>query len=155
MNNIDKKKYVTYDQAVKLKEKEFNEECKYFYDMEFKELTFHIGDVGDIYRNSEIVNGYGKLNYPMISAPRLTDVVDWLLKHHDIWVYTYPVKPFNPFEGDEHYPNIVWVSKVLSLKQVNFEKFIDADNGLAVNHHHTPEDAISAALDFLLKDNTK
>ncbi len=148
---MNKKKYVTYDQSVKLKEKEFNEECKYYYDTEFKELTFHIGYVGDTYRNSEIENGYGGLNHPMISAPRQDDVIEWLLEHHNIWVYTYPVKTFNPIGDDEHYPKIVWISKVLSLKQVNFEKFIDADNGLAVNHHHTPEDAISAAFDFLLK----
>lgn len=140
---------VTFEQAVKLKEKGFDEPCKYRYDTEFKELAFHIGDVGDTYKNSEITNGYGKLKYPMISAPTLNDVVDWFLEKHGFWLYTYPVAPF--IVDDEDYPRIVWVSKICSLNQPNFEKFIDVDNGLAINHHRTKDDAISAAIDYILK----
>ena len=78
------------------------------------------------------------------------DVVDTFLTEHGIHIYTYPVAPF--VMDDEDYPRIVWVSKICSLNQVNFEKFVDEDNGLAVNHHRTKDDAINAAIKFLLKE---
>jgi hypothetical protein len=142
-------KKVTFEQAVKLKEMGFDEPCKYYYDLEFKESTFHVGDVGDTYKNSEITNGYGKEKFPMVSSPTLNEVVDWFLKVHSVWIFTYPVAPY--VFDDEDYPKVVWVSKICSMFQVNFDRFIDADNGLAVNHHHTPDDAISAAIDHMLK----
>jgi hypothetical protein len=32
------------------------------------------------------------------------------------------------------------------------EKFINTDNGLAINHHHSPTEAYSAAIEYTLKN---
>jgi len=78
---------VSYAIAKLLKEKGFDDECKYYYD-ENEELTFHIGYIGDIWKNSEIKDGlpYTKENSPCISAPTIADVVMWLYEKHGIWI---------------------------------------------------------------------
>ncbi len=81
---------VTFEIAVLLNEKGFNEECKYFYYLNDKELSYHIGYIGDVWKNSEIKNGlpYIKQKYlsPCISAPTIPEVIMWLYNNYDIWV---------------------------------------------------------------------
>lgn len=75
--------HVDFNTAILLKEKGFDEECKYYYDFEYKELSFHQGYVGDIYKNSEIKNGYGKKHkFPMVSAPEQWEVIEWFFKKY-------------------------------------------------------------------------
>jgi hypothetical protein len=126
--------YVSFEQAWKLKDKGLNFWCKYRY-------TDFNGRIQLEENASEI--------FPY--APEQHQVVEWLITNHGIWIYTYPVAPF-VIDGED-YPKIVWVSKICSLNQVNFEKFIDADNGLAVNHHRSPQEAYSAAFDYILQNN--
>ena len=68
--------YVTFEQAQFLKNLDFDLECKYYYDTEYKELTFHIGYVGDVYKNSEMID--------KISAPEQWQVLEWLRVKHGI-----------------------------------------------------------------------
>lgn len=81
----------------------------------------------------------------------LMPILEWLRVNHSIWIYTYPVAPH--IIDNENYPKIVWVSKICSLNQLNFEKFIDANNGLAVNHHLSSQDAYCSAIDYVLVNN--
>ena len=81
--------YVTFEQAKKLKEKGFDVECKYYYNIEFKELSFHIGYVGDIYKNSEMSD--------KISAPEQWQVIEWFRVKCSIWVTT-DRNDFNKFK---------------------------------------------------------
>jgi hypothetical protein len=78
-------------------------------------------------------------------------IVEWLRVNHDIWVYSYPIHPFNSDE-DTSYPKTVWISKIISTNYKFEEKFIDADNGLAINHHKSPQEAYSAAFDYVLNN---
>lgn len=82
------------------------------------------------------------------SYPTIAEVIMWLYEKHGIWIYAYPVQPlvFN----DENYPKTVWVVKCLSMNQIMFEKFIDTNNGLAINHHNSPTEAYEAAIEYVL-----
>jgi len=129
--------YVTWEQAKLLKEKGFDEECKFYYDLGFKELTFHVEDT---WKNSEIQNGYpngvfeklGK--YPMISAPEQWQVVEFLRINHGIWVIVLP----ELLNGEKirYYPSI-------------FEKGVGED---IEQYFDTPQEAYSAAFDYILKE---
>jgi hypothetical protein len=116
--------YVTFEQAKWLKEKGFNEECKYYYDIEFKELTFHIGYVDDIYKNSELEDE--------ISAPEQHHVVEWLRLKYGIWVY---VKQ-----------GYLWEWNIESIE--NKPKLIYND-GL----EDSPQAAYSTAFDYIKNNN--
>lgn len=144
--------YITLEQAILLKEKGFNEKCGNYYVLDYSSFKstgivkpFVGVEDGGIYLRT-----ISKSQPHMGLAPEQHQVIEWLLDTHGIWVYSYPVSPFN-LDGDD-YPKVVWVSKVVSLKQVNFEKFVNSDNGLAINHHHSPQEAISAAIDYILKE---
>ena len=82
--------------------------------------------------------------------PTIADVVMWLYEKHGIWIYTYPVQPL--VFDDEEYPKTVWVVKCLSMNQIMFEKFIDAKNCLAINHHASPTEAYEAAIFYVLSN---
>ena len=71
-----KNQFVPYQIAKTLKEKGFDEECRFHYDVEFKECTWNIEF--EPLKNSEIIRGYYKLTYPMISAPTYQQAIDWL-----------------------------------------------------------------------------
>lgn len=133
---------VDFELAKWLQLKGFDEPCKMVWD-NWNHLEEW--EDGDFHKNS---TKNGSVYY---SAPEQHQVVEWLLKTHSLWIYTYPVAPF--IVDDENYPKIVWVLKICSLNQVNFEKFIDADNGLAINHHHSPQEAYSAAFDYIKNNN--
>lgn len=135
---------VTRDIAVKLKDKGYNRPCTAYY----SDLNLYDGELTD-HNNTTIGDTeMHKRNAGHYSAPTITEVIQWFLDEHGFWVYTYPVAPWVQ-EGDD-YPKVVWVGLISSLKQLNFEKFVDADNGLAVNHHHKPEDALMVAIDYLI-----
>ncbi len=142
MNNKIEPCYVDFNTAKLLKEKGFDE---------ITDTIFMINHSTEVV--FENINGlkHSDGNNPFISRPEQWEVIEWLRVNHGIWIYTYPVVPF---ADDLEYPKIVWVSKICSLKQVNFEKFIDADNGLAINHHYGPEEAYSVAIDYVLTNLT-
>lgn len=77
------------------------------------------------------------------------EIIEWLRILHGIWIYSYPVHPFNSDENND-YPKTVWVSKIISTNYRFEEKFINVDNGLAINHYNTPQKAYSAAFDYIL-----
>lgn len=83
----------------------------------------------------------------------IVDALMWLYEKHGIWIYSYPAQPL--VLDNEEYPKIVWVVKCLSMNQVMFEKFIDADNGLAINHHISPTEAYEAAITYCLENLIK
>jgi len=144
MNNNIKPHYVDFNTAKLLKEKGFKYYCPISYWNQ--ELTYNTP--GYPLENGE-TSQENYYDFERYYAPEQHIVVEWLRINYGIWIYTYPVAPF--IVDDEDYPKIVWVSKICSLNQVNFEKFIDADNGLAVNHH-SPEKAYNAAFDYILNN---
>jgi hypothetical protein len=75
-------------------------------------------------------------------------LIEWLRVNHGIWIYTYSVAPY--ISEDEDYPKIVWVSKIQKFKE--FDIFVNTDNELAINHFNTPQEAYSAAFDYVLNN---
>jgi hypothetical protein len=128
--------YVTFEQAKWLKEKGFN----------VPTLTYWSKRDGLI-ENEITLKNHNERGEWSTSRPEQWQVCEWLRVNHGIWVYTYSVAPY--IADDEDYPKIVWVSKVQKFKE--FDIFIDTDNDLAVNHHHSPQEAYSAAFDYILK----
>ena len=148
MNNIIKPHYVDFNTAKLLKEKRLVADCKKYWvkytDTEYKEMSdIQLEDL-----DREIGIG-GNLVIPKYEQ---WQVVEWLRVNHGIWVYSYPIHPFNSDE-DDGYPKTVWISKIISTNYVFQEKFIDSDNGLAVNHHNSPQEAYSAAFDYIRLNN--
>lgn len=90
-------------------------------------------------------------------APTIAEVIMWLYEKHSVWIYSYPVQPF-VFDVEDN-PRTVWIAKVNApLKKFRnseegdtlIEVFVDAENGLAINHHRSQPEAIEAGIRFAL-----
>jgi hypothetical protein len=81
-----KEQLISFETAKLAKEKGFDEECRHFFEVEHPDQrpTFH--PEYEPYRNSEIINGYGKCDYPMMSAPTQSLLQKWLREVHKISV---------------------------------------------------------------------
>lgn len=86
MNNNTKEDYVSFQNALLLKEKGFDVGCKYYYDEKYEELTYHTDY--EHFKNSEIENGYDNLKFKMISAPTTQMVVKWIYDNFALWIVT-------------------------------------------------------------------
>jgi hypothetical protein len=132
--------YVTFEQAKLLKEKGFDVECKYYFDIEFKELTFHIGDVGDTYKNSELVD--------KISAPEQWQVIEWLRIKHGVWIYALPCADIIDDKTSTFKPNGKWISH---CDDVTINKPMVASDTIFISlEFNSPQEAYSAAFDYVL-----
>ena len=128
--------YVSFEQSKLLKEKGFKHYCP---------ISYWEGELTNRTPGYELENGETSqenyYDFPRYYAPEQWQVVEWLKVNYGIWVYTYSVAPF--IADNEDYPKIVWVSKVQKFEQ--FDKFIEADNGLAINHHSLQQEDYSEA----------
>jgi hypothetical protein len=124
-------KPVNSEIAKLLKEKGFNEKCKL------------------LYKDGELINckPYNVVDNKTFQstryyiAPIIAEVVSWLYKKHGIWIYSYKITPF--VDDEFPYPKYVWIS-------ICDEKFVDIDNGLAINHHNSLTEAYEAAIEYAL-----
>lgn len=127
---------INFELAKLLKEKGFDEPTLLCYDKcdmlaSYAETVFKPKNYN--------TSGYVK------SAPTIAEVIMWLYEKHGIWIYSYKVEPF--VYEDIPYPKYVWISKC-------DEKFVDTDNGLAVNHYNSPIEAYEAAIEYTLNNLT-
>lgn len=80
---MDKNCFVSYETALKLKEKGFNEPC-YAYHRELlgsREPLFHVNEA----KYKPVINSeLGENKYNMVSAPNIVQVWNWFLKNHSI-----------------------------------------------------------------------
>ena len=108
---------------------------------------------GDYFSNEKQMISYKNYNQicNIYSRPTIAEVVMWLYEKYGIWIYSYSVAPY--ILDEEEYPKIVFVSKVQKFKE--FDRFIDTDNGLAVNHFNSPIEAYEAAIAYTLKNLIK
>jgi hypothetical protein len=129
--------YVNFEQAKWLKEKGFNVECLCFYcinttcnyiDKPYK-YSFEINANQENFVNGKLDNfGYGET----YSAPEQWQVVEWLLQNHEIWI------------------------TVTSISQESWQWHItkpgDVLGKLYEEDFHTPQQAYSAAFDYVLNN---
>jgi hypothetical protein len=121
--------YATFEQAKLLKEKGFDLKSKYHYpDLSEKQeicLTTDWNNFTDMAGNSEY-----------FTAPKQWQVVEWLRVNHGIWICVnwYPENDINRWS--------CIVDKIGNFKQLGFLKGFN-----------TPQEAYSAAFDYILNNN--
>jgi uncharacterized protein with NRDE domain len=116
-----KPKHVTFEQAVRLKEKDFNEICNQGYNQVTKGLIKMTN------KNNENI---------LISAPEQWQVVEWLRLIYGIWI---SVSVF--VKRDD---TVVWVYDI-------FEDSYIVEQLQRSKGFHSPQQAYSAAFDYILK----
>lgn len=100
MNNIKKMKYVNFAIANLLREKGFDEKCFFCYENDWGNHTCklvlkeRILDINDGLRNSSL-SVYGGAHWDCISAPTLSEVLDWLRDKHNLHIYAFNTKSEN------------------------------------------------------------
>jgi hypothetical protein len=157
MNQKIKPTYVTFEQSQWLKDKGFDEYCNQYYSQALFEGTnkdwegifskFTVFKRSDFHFNSKPQNN--DLWFEC-SAPEQWLVVEWLRVNHGIWVYvTQKIDWGKTLDSIPTFVNNTWefyIDKVNSFQR----------NGLTVhfenNFHNSPQEAYSAAFDYI-KDN--
>ncbi len=124
--------YATYEQAKWLKEKGFDVLTWYCY-LKDRTVQFSSGDENDV----DLYNHNLWDNYSM---PEQWQVVEWLRVNHGIWVSV------NIAMDDK------WYFELYNLKDKrNAEIVIEDEN--VTDFHNSPQEAYSAAFDYILNSN--
>ena len=136
--------YVTFEQAKLLKEKQFDEECSRFYVKPNCKL-FGIDEHGRYYpiknkpKELWIVGNVAAQNVKnVILAPEQSQVVEWLRIKHNIWVDV----SIDQFSKPK---NLQWMYSIVFLKDCTYSH--------SPKSYNSPQEAYSAAFDYILKKN--
>jgi hypothetical protein len=127
-------KYTTLDQSKVLKEKGFDEECRMCVeDGDDRPLPFDCGR--ELHKNSL---------HPYYSAPEQWVVVEWLRINHGIWVFP---------EWQCGKKN--WIFNIEKLN--SYDETIEIQKNyykeLGEEEYNSPQEAYSAAFDYILTNN--
>jgi hypothetical protein len=118
-------KYITLEQSKWFKEKGFDEKVKRFFDLI---SNTEIGDAS---------LGNYNLTKQSVSIPEQHVVVEWLRVNHDIWVGVIPDVGMD----------LIYTYKIYSVE-------VGVERGLANgNNYDTPQEAYSAAFDYIKNNN--
>lgn len=123
------KEFVSYEQALALKELGFDENYLAWYHK--GKLTFN-----KLY-NLQDLNGHARNS----SAPIKQQAFRFFQEKYGLHFYSFEIMPF---DDNLYYPRKVWIGKIN-------ETFIDINNGLAFNHFKTYEEAEESCLDKLIE----
>lgn len=122
--------YVTFEQAKLFKELGFDEPCNRFYN--------NNGDISDLLEPEDIKyfnNRRADVQQTFACmAPEQWQVVEWLLTNYGIWV---SVQPNIPYVDND------WCFKI--FENCRFE--------LSLEGYNTPQEAYSAAFDYIINSN--
>lgn len=142
--------FVTYEQALKLKELGFDETCfGYYVDGELRGINLGLEELGGVepyYKrfgfhticNSDITN----MKKTVVTAPTFSQSFRFFREKYGLDFYSYRVLPF--IDENDPYPKQVWVGKINT-------QFVNTDNGLAINHFHSYEEGELACLNNLIE----
>jgi hypothetical protein len=119
--------YVTFEQAKKLKEKEFNVPTQWAFDLK-----------GQDYKDEHWDIDYNCCTYNCYSKPEQWQVVEWLRVVHGIWAYC-------EINGDRYYCK---AKKLKSNWRRVVSGVVDNENTL----YNTPQEAYSEAFDYVLNN---
>lgn len=151
-----KEHYVSYSQAVKLKELGFDWKCDRFYDGNKRLLESSIFSrtyrVSDYWHN---FNEYDRDNhrqslYVSCSAPRLDQAQAWLREHYGIYVSANPYSDYSK-DADGRICD-EWYFWSFELMRVPSGEFMDDANGEYKSYEQALCAGIDAALELLGKE---
>jgi len=117
---------ISFEIAKLLKEKGFDENCRYCYVGHYEPHHIKVTELGYLQRNSELI----ELTY---TAPIISDVIVWLYEKYGIWICVEKYWDLGIFCG--------------------FEATIDTNDGfINTETYNSPTEAYSAAIEYTLKN---
>jgi hypothetical protein len=125
--------YVSYEQAKLLKEKGFDVLCR-------NRLTSLIDSSGK-YETPQNFNKY--LN--AVSLPEQWQVVEWLLKTHNIFLWAQPYADRATFQP-------YWVYMNEKSKKAPLQYHLSGNASICGSDYKSPQEAYSASFDYILKE---
>lgn len=123
-------KPVSFDLAKLLKEKGFDENCRYGYNGSFEPHHTGLIEFGYLQTNSELL----ELTY---LAPTIADVVMWLYEKHGIWIRVTPI----PYSDNLTHWRWEHMSTNYSTRSLKWKKEQD---------YMSPTEAYEAAIEYCL-----
>ena len=135
---------VSFETAMLLKEKGFNEPCSYYYeDDELYKLGYYHGDGAGFTRNNSPINDRLLCEEMQCTAPTQSLAQKWLRETRNITFNA------NPHSNNGKIIYIVTIKVISSNKYIDFNVMMDTSNKAIM--FDTYEDAIEAGLKYCLK----
>ena len=135
---------VSFETAMLLKEKGFNEPCCYFYeDGELNKLSYYQGEGTGFVRNNSPIDGKLYCEEMQCTAPTQSLAQRWLREIHHITFNA------NPHSNNGEIVYVVTIKVISNKKHVDFNVMMDTSNRATM--FDTYEDAIEEGLKYCLK----
>ena len=135
---------VSFETAMLLKQKGFNEPCSYYYeDNDLYKLGYYHGDGTGFARNNSSINDRLLCEEMQCTAPTQSLAQKWLRETHHITFNA------NPYPNDERIMYVVTIKVISSNKCIDFNVMMDTSNKAIM--FDTYEDAIESGLKYCLK----
>ena len=135
---------VSFETAMLLKEKCFNEPCSYYYeDNELYKLCYYQGNGTGFVRNSSPINDRLSCEEMQCTAPTQSLAQRWLRETHHITFNA------NPHSNNGEIVYVVTIKVISNKKHVDFNVMMDTSNRATM--FDTYEDAIEEGLKYCLK----
>ena len=135
---------VSFETAMLLKEKGFNEPCCRFYeDNELYKLCYYQGNGTGFVRNSSPINDRLSCEEMQCTAPTQSLAQRWLRETHHITFNA------NPHSNNGEIVYVVTIKVISNKKHVDFNVMMDTSNRATM--FDTYEDAIEEGLKYCLK----
>ena len=135
---------VSFETAMLLKEKGFNEYCSYYYeDNELYKLAYYHGEGNGFVRNNSPINDRLLCEEMQCTAPTQSLAQKWLRETHHITFNA------NPHSNDGKIIYVVTIKVISNNKHIDFNVMMDTSNKAIM--FDTYEDAIEAGLKYCLK----
>ena len=135
---------VSFETAMLLKEKGFNEPCSYYYeDDELYKLCYYQGDGTGFARNNSPINNRLSCEEMQFTAPTQSLAQKWLRETRNITFNA------NPHSNDGKIIYVVTIKVISSNKYIDFNVMMDTSNKATM--FDTYEDAIEAGLKYCLE----
>ena len=139
-----KDEIVSFETAILLKEKGFNEPCSYYYeDDELYKLCYYQGNGTGFVRNSSPINDRLSCEEMQCTAPTQSLAQKWLRETRNITFNA------NPHSNDGKIIYVVTIKVISSNKYIDFNVMMDTSNKATM--FDTYEDAIESGLKYCLK----
>lgn len=135
---------VSFETAMLLKKKGFNEPCSYYYeDDELYKLGYYHGDGIGFVRNNSPIDGRFLCEKMQCTAPTQSLAQKWLRETHHITFNA------NPHSNDGKIIYVVTMKVISSNKYIDFNVMVDTSNKATM--FDTYEDAVESGLMHCLK----